>query len=75
MLFTGDGALTISDATAYDADTGLLAPVSSGQILQFSLDPDRWIEQACEFVGRDFTQAEWDQYVPGDGPPVSACSS
>jgi hypothetical protein len=53
----------------------LLSASSSGELLTFSLDPDRWVEQACDFVGRDLTQAEWDQYVPGDGPPTSACTS
>jgi hypothetical protein len=70
VLFTGSGALV-----AYDPDTGLLSASSSGELLMFSMDPDRWVEQACDFVGRDLMQAEWDQYVPGDGPPTSACTS
>jgi hypothetical protein len=43
-------------------------------LLEFSVDPDRWIERACEFVGRDMSQEEWDEYVPGDEPRQSACS-
>ncbi len=31
---------------------------SSGRLLEFSLDPTRCIEKACEFVGPDLTREE-----------------
>lgn len=47
---------------------------SSGQLLQLSVDPERWVERACEIVGREFTQDEWDRFVPGGGEAQSACA-
>ncbi len=47
---------------------------SSGQLLQLSVDPERWVERACEIVGREFTQDEWDRFVPGGGEAQSACT-
>ena len=29
--------------------------------------------EQCEIVGRDFTQAEWDRFVPGGEPLQSSC--
>ncbi len=75
VLFAGSEAVVVSDATMYDPETEMLSALSSRQVLQFSLDPDRWIEQACEFAGRDLTAEEWNEYVPGDIPPTSACES
>ena len=31
-------------------------------------------ERACEVVGRDFTDEEWDRLVPGDVALQSACA-
>jgi hypothetical protein len=29
-------------------------------------EPQAWIEQACRMAGRNFSQAEWQQYFPGE---------
>ena len=47
--------------------------LSGDTLLEVPLDPELWIERACEVVGRDLTQAEWDLFVPGGGQPQSAC--
>ena len=52
---------------------GLLSPdgrtvVSSrnGEIISWDLDPTAWQREACDAAGRNFSQAEWDQYFPGE---------
>ena len=45
----------------------------SGKLLQIPLTPELWIERACEVVGRDFTEDEWERLVPGGGEVQSAC--
>ncbi len=32
----------------------------------WSLDPSRWIDRSCQRAGRNFTEAEWQQYFPGE---------
>jgi WD40 repeat protein len=32
---------------------------------RYPLDPEVWLDEACAVVGRDFTRAEWDRYLPG----------
>lgn len=53
------------------ADTMWFA--TSGKLVEIPLNPNRWVERACELVDRDFTQDEWDRFVPGNGPLQSAC--
>ena len=57
----------------FDADRDTMWVASSGRLVELSLDPARWIEKACQFVGRDLTQDERDRYIPGDESPQSAC--
>lgn len=54
------------------ADTMWFA--TSGKLVEIPLDPDRWVERACDLVGRGFTQDEWDRFVPGNEPLQTACS-
>jgi WD40 repeat protein len=38
---------------------------STGEGLSYHVSPAAWEHQACAVAGRDFTQAEWDLYLPG----------
>jgi len=31
----------------------------------YPLEPSVWLDELCAIVGRDFTRAEWDRYLPG----------
>lgn len=72
MLARGSGRSPAS-MPWWDSERRTVWVASSGRIMEFSLDPDRWIERACAFVGRDLTREEWDRLVPGDEPLQSAC--
>jgi WD40 repeat protein len=74
LVWDGTGELGRGGPGWYDAGSDSLWIASSGQLLQIPVDPERWIERACEIVGRDFTDDEWDLYVPGDEERQSACS-
>lgn len=76
---------TIHDATANglgtphsDPDTGSVWMSVAGRALRLPVDPDRWIEIACETVGRPMTRAEWRAHVPTEAgahtQPTSACA-
>ena len=67
-----DDDSTTTTTTADDA-TDTVWVVTSGKLLQFSLDPQRWAQKACEIVGRNLTPDEWDRFVSGSGPVQSAC--
>jgi hypothetical protein len=73
LMWEGSGAV-IGSPSWYDESTDSIWTGSSGKLLQLPLDPGRWVERACEVVGRDFTQEEWDRLVPGDGSLQSACA-
>ena len=71
-LWSGDGTAP-SSVPWYDATTDLVWVSTSGTILQFSLDPERWVDRVCDLVGRELTPQEWDRYVPGDAPHRGVC--
>lgn len=58
----------------YDSTTDSLWMAASGRLIEIPLDPQRWVDRACEIVGRDLTPDEWDRYVAGDRPLRSACA-
>ena len=74
LVWDGSGVQRQGSPPWYDEATDSLWVSSSGQLLQIPLNPERWIERACEVVGRDLTQEEWDRYVPGGGEILSACA-
>ena len=58
----------------YDEKSDSLWVNTSGKVLQVPLDPQHWVERACEVVGREMTLNEWTQFVPGDSSLESSCS-
>ncbi len=72
VAWSGTGS-TYGSTPWFDVDTNSIWVASSGKILNIPLDPAQWISQACEAVGRNLTQDEWDRYVPGDEQRQSAC--
>ena len=72
LVWNGSGAGRGSPSW-YDEATETMWVASSGKYLQIPLNPDRWVERACEIVSRDLTQDEWDRFVPGNEPLQSAC--
>lgn len=72
LVWNGTGAGRGSPSW-YDEATETIWVASSGKYLQIPLNPERWVQRACEIISRDLTQDEWDRFVPGNEPPRSAC--
>lgn len=45
-----------------------------GRAIRVPIEPDAWIERACEVVGRELTDDEWDEHVPGDVDRGPVCA-
>jgi hypothetical protein len=55
-------------------DDGLAAAAVTGRgIVVWDLDPQHWIEAACQLAGRNLTHAEWDQYIGDLAPYRQTC--
>lgn len=72
VVWDGSGA-TSGLPSWYDAEAETIWVSTSGKVVEIPVNPDRWIEWACEIVGRDFTPDEWAEFVPGNQPLRSAC--
>lgn len=73
VVWRGTGA-TFTATPFYDELSDTLWAGSSGTLLQISLDPNRWVERACELVSRDLSSTEWERFIPGSGDPETGCS-
>jgi hypothetical protein len=71
-IWDGDG--TALGNPWYDEANESVWVATSGLVVRLPVTPERWIERACELVGRDLTEDEWREYVPGDAPQQPACS-
>ncbi len=40
----------------------------------WDLNPDRWMDGACELAGRNLARAEWDFYLTDLAPYRQTCS-
>ena len=57
----------------FDEESGTMWVFASDRLLEIPLEPERWIERACEVVGRELTSEEWARHVPGDVEQQAAC--
>lgn len=73
VVLNGTGGVT-GEPGWYDPSTGNLWMAAAGAIVEIPLEADQWVARACQIVGRDLTQDEWDRFVPGDQAPRSACN-
>lgn len=58
----------------YDPFAETVWVTTSGRVRQIPVTPERWVDKACDFVGRGFTNEEWERLVPGNGPLQSGCT-
>jgi WD40 repeat protein len=64
LTVTGDAAfLTVDRPGGYRIVTGTTNPTGTPIIID--LDPNHWEATACRIAGRNLTQAEWAQFLPG----------
>ena len=86
LAWDGTGAVP-SSPSWYDPSSNSIWVYTSGRLLEIPLDPQRWVERACDVVGRDLTADEWNRFVPesdhttlgsaeqlGADVPQSACT-
>ena len=73
LAWDGTGA-NFAPQSWYDESNESMWVFTSGRMIEIPLDPARWFERACEFVGRELSADEWSRYVPGESTPQSACT-
>ncbi len=72
LVWNGSGQGSSGSPSWYDESTESMWVSSSGKYLQIPLNPERWVERACDVVSRDLTPDEWDRPAtsPFDPPAL-----
>jgi hypothetical protein len=65
------GANRVVKATFAD-EARVLIYYNTGEIFEWDPRPDAWEAYACRVAGRNFSKAEWAEFVP-DRPYRSTC--
>jgi WD40 repeat protein len=73
LVWQGRGIASFGSVIWSDDAAETMWIATAGKIIEIPTNPARWVEQACQVVGRTLTQSEWDRLVPGDDPLTSAC--
>ena len=61
-------------AIAFDASgRSLITGGDDGEVVVWDIDPDRWVELACDVAGRTLSRDEWRRYL-GDRAYDPACA-
>jgi WD40 repeat protein len=53
--------------------TGRLYTVNQGRVIRWDVSVQTWIDRACQMVGRNLTQEEWDDFLPSDQDLEETC--
>lgn len=62
----GHTAPIMPQALYFSSDGLSLISSSSKEVIVWNLDQQFWLDKACKIAGRNFTQSEWVQYLPGE---------
>lgn len=73
QAWSGTGQANTGSPSWYDDANDTMWVASSGRYLGIPLNPERWVERACEIVRRELTLEEWETLVPGDAQQRPAC--
>lgn len=62
------------NSAEFSSDGLKLYSASRNEVIAWELDPDRWVELACNLAARQLTSDEWDALVGVGSVPTDACS-
>ena len=66
FVLTGHTDKILNGALFFTADGKTLVSAARREVILWDIDPESWIEKACNIAGRNFTKAEWEQFVGTD---------
>lgn len=62
----GESLKLTGEEMVFSPNGKLMATTGVGYVVLWDMDPQSWLEQTCERVGRNLTILEWEKYFPGE---------
>ncbi|MGW5266660.1 nSTAND1 domain-containing NTPase [Microbispora sp. NPDC004025] len=66
MAFTPDGLTLVMVTEPSDGN--------QTELREYPMSEESWIRTACHVAGRTLSQADWERYIGGPAPELSACA-
>ncbi|HJR80786.1 MAG TPA: hypothetical protein VJ821_11985, partial [Anaerolineales bacterium] len=73
VVLEGHTNAILNGSLFFSADGKTLISASMNEVILWNVDPQSWIEKACNIAGRNLTQAEWQQFVGPNIPYHATC--
>lgn len=73
VVLNGHTSAVLNGGIFFLPDGNTLISASKDEVILWDLDPQSWIEKACNLAGRNFTQSEWGQFVGRSIPYQATC--
>jgi WD40 repeat protein len=72
-VLKGHSSAILSGGIFFLPDGKTLISASKEEVIVWDIDGQSWIDKACDIAGRNFTQAEWGQFVGRSIPYHATC--
>jgi WD40 repeat protein len=73
VVLKGHTSAVLNGTMFFLPDGKTLISASKEEVIFWDLDPQSWIEKACNLAGRNFTPSEWGQFVGRSLPYEETC--
>jgi WD40 repeat protein len=73
VVLKGHSSAVLNGGIFFLPNGKTLISASKEEIILWDIDGQSWIEKACSIAGRNFTQAEWGQFVGRNIPYQATC--
>jgi WD40 repeat protein len=71
--FKGNSDVILNGGLFLMANEKILVSASQNEVIFWDINPQSWLEKACNIAGRNFTKLEWQQLVGSEIPYHATC--
>jgi WD40 repeat protein len=73
FILNGHTSPILNGGIFFTQDGKTLISISTNEVILWDINPESWAQKACVIAGRNFTQAEWQQFLGISIPYHATC--